>query len=92
MQTLAYEIKTSIKIRLNTRVKRRTNEALTPYLSERYGRSKELRFINGVPLVPIGYVQHRVPLHKKAVVNKYTVEGRKEIHKQFRNCRYRKGA
>ena len=30
IQTLAYEIKTSIKIRLNTRVKRRTNEALTP--------------------------------------------------------------
>ena len=83
MQTLAYEIKTSIKIRLNTRVKRRTNEALTPYLSERYGKSKELRFINGVPLVPIGYVQHRVPLHKKAVVNKYTAEGRKEIHKQL---------
>ena len=83
IQTLAYEIKTSIKIRLNTRVKRRTNEALTPYLSERYGKSKELRFINGVPLVPIGYVQHRVPLHKKAVVNKYTAEGRKEIHKQL---------
>lgn len=29
------------------------------------------------------YVQHRVPLHKKAVVNKYTAEGRKEIHKQL---------
>ena len=83
IQTLAYEIKTSIKIRLKTRVKRRTNEALTPYLAEGYGKSKELRFINGVPLVPIGYVQHRVPLHKKAVVNKYTVEGRKEIHKQL---------
>lgn len=64
-------------------MKRRTNKLLSPYLDERYGKSKELRFINGVPLVPIGYVQHRDPLHKKAVVNKYTVEGRKEIHKQL---------
>ncbi len=59
MQTLAYEIKTSIKIKLKTRVKRRTNETLTPYLSERYEKSKELRFISGVPVVPIGYVIHK---------------------------------
>ena len=39
-------------------VYKRQNEALTPYLSERYGKSKELRFINGVPLVPIGSVSY----------------------------------
>lgn len=83
MQRLAYEIKTIIKVRLKTRVKRKKEEYITPYIYKRYGKSKELRFINGIPLVPIGYVQHRVPIHKKAVINKYTVMGRKEIHKNL---------
>jgi len=33
--------------------------------------------------VPIGYVRHSPPIHKKKAVNKYTVEGRKEIHKEL---------
>lgn len=50
-----------------------------------YGKSKELRCIGDLPIVPIGYVQHRNPMWKKANVNKYTVEGRNEIHKSLQN-------
>ena len=50
-----------------------------------YGKSKELRCIGDLPIVPIGYVQHRNPMWKKTNVNKYTVEGRNEIHKSLQN-------
>ena len=52
-------------------------------LKERYGKSKQLRFLNGHPLIPIGYVQTRDAQHKKKTVNRYTPEGRAEIHKNL---------
>ena len=44
---------------------------------------KQLRFLNGHPLIPIGYVQTRDAQHKKKTVNRYTPEGRAEIHKNL---------
>ena len=44
MQTLAYEIKISIKNRLQERVKRRTDQSIPQY-AEQYAKSKEIRFI-----------------------------------------------
>jgi group II intron reverse transcriptase/maturase len=81
-QPLAYWIKASIKIRLQERVKRKCAKPKSgKYLKEKYGKSKEVRYIGGNLLVPIGYVRHTPPIHKKKAVNKYTVEGRREIHK-----------
>lgn len=81
-QPLAYEIKASIKIRLQERVKRKCAKPKSGnYLKEKYGKSKEIRYIGGNLLVPIGYVRQSPPIHKKKAVNKYTIEGRKEIHK-----------
>lgn len=82
MQTLAYEIKISIKNRLQERVKRRTDQAIPQY-AERYAKSKEIRFIGQTILLPIGYIQHHPPIHKKKTINKYTPEGRAEIHKNL---------
>lgn len=83
-QKIAFEIKTSIKIRLQDRVKRKhNNPKMLKIIKEKYGKSKEMRFINGNALVPIGYIRHTPPIHKKKVVNKYTIEGRKEIHKML---------
>lgn len=83
-QPLAYDIKTSIKIRLQERVKRKcAKPKVSKYLKDKYGKSKEIRYINENLLVPIGYVCHSPPIHKKKAVNKYTIEGRKEIHKEL---------
>jgi group II intron reverse transcriptase/maturase len=83
-QRIAYEIKTSIKIRLQERIKRKCVKAISgKYVKEKYGRSREIRYINGNLLVPVGYVSHAPPVHKKKAVNKYTVEGRREIHKEL---------
>lgn len=82
MQTLAYEIKISIKNRLQERVKRRKDQPIPQY-AEQYAKSKEIRFIGKTILLPIGYIQHHPPIHKKKTINKYTPEGRVEIHKNL---------
>lgn len=53
------------------------------FIKERYGKSKQLRFLNGHPLIPMGYVQTRNAQHKKKTVIRYTPEGRAEIHKNL---------
>ena len=53
------------------------------YIHERYGSSKQMRYVNIYPIVPIGYVRTRFPLWKRKEVNKYTPEGRKNIHKNL---------
>ena len=45
-----------------------------------YGKSDQIRFICNYAVAPIGYVQNKIPKCKKKSVNKYTAEGRKEIH------------
>ncbi len=82
MQTLAYEIKISIKNRLQERVKRQGNQ-VTPEYAKRYSKSKEVRFIGKTILLPIGYIQHHPPIHAKKSINKYTAKGRAEIHKNL---------
>ena len=47
---------------------------------KKYGKSKQLRFISGQWILPVGYVQHRNPMCKKRKANIYTVDGRQEIH------------
>ena len=82
MQQLAFEIKIAIKNRLQERVQRRKNQSIPTY-AKRYAKSKEIRFIGRNILLPIGYIQHHPPIHKKKSVNKYTADGRAEIHKNL---------
>lgn len=54
------------------------------YIALHYGKSKQLRFICGFPLCPIGYVQTKNPQYKKRSICKYTEKGREEIHKNLK--------
>ena len=82
IQPLAFEIKIAIKNRLQERIQRRKNQSIPEY-AKRYAKSKEIRFIGKNIFLPIGYIQHHPPIHKKKSVNKYTVSGRAEIHKNL---------
>ena len=42
-----------------------------------------MRFVDGRPLCPIGYIQTREPMYKKKSICKYTPEGRAEIHRRL---------
>ena len=61
---------------------RKTGRALTTFERQRYGKSSMLRYAAGTgePIYPIGYVQHKKPMHKKRSINCYTKAGRQEIH------------
>lgn len=47
------------------------------------GKSKQVRYLSGQIVAPLGYVRHRIPLQISNDINKYTVEGRKAIHKNI---------
>lgn len=47
------------------------------------GKSKQVRYLSGQIVAPLGYIRHKIPLQVSNDINKYTVEGRKAIHKQI---------
>ena len=79
---IAFDVKKSLYNRLKHRLQKK-GQITNRYIKEKYGTSREVRYLNGHAIVPIAYVQHRVPMDKKRRVNKYTPEGRVEIHKNL---------
>ncbi|MBO0587084.1 group II intron reverse transcriptase/maturase [Sporosarcina sp. E16_8] len=53
------------------------DQGLKPYL-----KSEMTRYINGYPLIPIGFIKTKTALMHKNGVNKFTVKGRKLMHKE----------
>jgi len=90
LRNIAFSVQKSLKARLKKRVKtaktvkeKKIPCRIPPIIKERYGDSKQLRYVGRHALAPIGYVQCKKPMHRKRVVNSYTPEGRAEIHKQL---------
>ena len=79
---IAFDVKKSLYNRLKHRLQKK-GQITNRYILEKYGASREVRYLNGHAIVPIAYVQHRVPMDKKSRINKYTPEGRLEIHKNL---------
>lgn len=82
IQKIAYDVKKSLYNRLKHRLKK-SGKITNRYIAEKYGTSREVRYLGGHAIVPIAYVQHRIPMDKKIKVNSYTPEGRAEIHKNL---------
>ena len=82
VRLIAYEINKCMGIRLRHNLKK-TGTLKDSYIKEKYGKSKSLRYIFEQPITPISYVKHRKPMYKRKIINKYTVEGREEIHKNL---------
>jgi len=83
----------SVMTILNNRLKtekgtklRKTGRTLTPTEKRMYGKSKMLRYVAGTdePIYPVGYVQHKNPMHKKRSICCYTAEGRQGLHNNLR--------
>ena len=79
---IAFHVRKRLRNRLKSRLSRK-GVIQYKYIEEEYGKSKEIRFIHGKAIIPLGYVQHQNPMWEKGKVNKYTPEGRKEIHNQL---------
>jgi hypothetical protein len=74
-----------IKKQLSSRLKELTRKGKLErgFIKEKYGKSRELRFLNGHPIIPVAYVRTKDAMHKKNSINRYTAEGRAEIHKNL---------
>lgn len=60
----------------------RNGRKLTVFESQKYGKSKSLRYAKGTdePVYPISYIRHSIPLSRKRAINCYTPAGRKGLH------------
>jgi len=81
---LAFSVKKNQKVRLKKGLKRK-GKHLPDCIKERYGSSSQLRYVHNTAIAPISYIQHRNPMFKKLIINKYTAEGRAEIHKPLKH-------
>ena len=89
-RTLAFPVQKSLKARLRNRIKtaKEVKKNNIPYhianiIKEKYGKSQQLRYVQGIALAPIGYVRHKYPKQHKRSINSYTPDGRLEIHKHL---------
>lgn len=77
---IGFSVKRTMKCRLGQRLKKSGN-SLPQYVQKLYGRSNQLRFIRGLFVLPIAYVQTSPPKHRARNWSVYTPEGRADIHK-----------
>ena len=77
---IGFSVKRTMKCRLGQRLMKSGN-TLPQYVQKMYGRSKELRYIRGLFVLPITYVQTIPPKHRARDWCIYTPEGRADIHK-----------
>jgi group II intron reverse transcriptase/maturase len=80
---ISYQIQHKCKSRRLKRRIKTTGKTTPMYIQKEYGKSKQLRYINGTAIIPIGYCKTKNPMYKKKTVNKYTSEGREETHKML---------
>lgn len=78
---IAFPISKSLKVRLKENIS--SKGICSSLIKKRYGKSKQLIYVYGFALIPMSYVKHQTPLDKKRSINKYTAEGRKEIHRNL---------
>ena len=60
---IAFGVKKSLKARLKDGIKR-TGKEPPRYVKERYGSSRELRYIYNTAIIPLAYVRYKVALYK----------------------------
>ena len=79
---IGYHVGKTVK-RLGERLKKEPKDNIGGAVVERYGTSVQIRYIKNLPIAPISYVRTKAPICKKRSVQKYTPEGREEIHKNL---------
>ena len=79
---LAFSINKQLNNRLKGDVSRR-GTLRNGFIKDKYGKSKQLRFLHERPIVPVGAVQQKNAQNKRKSINKYTAEGRELIHKNL---------
>ncbi|MBE6639892.1 MAG: group II intron reverse transcriptase/maturase [Ruminococcaceae bacterium] len=88
LKPIAFHIQKNLRSRLKKRIKsaeqckkRHLTQNIPRVIRERYSESRQLKFVNGNALIPVGYVKHKIPMQRKWGLTPYTLEGRECLHK-----------
>ena len=81
LESIAFQVRKNFEIRLGARLSKTCKEPMSKYLKERFKGTKQVRYCNNNPVLPLGAVSHKSPMYKPRLVNNYTPEGRELIHK-----------
>ncbi len=76
---IAFITRATLKNRLHLR-KKKANEKIPKYMDKSYGKSKQIKFVYDIPMIPIGYIQHQKAFQYRGYTP-YKAEDRKIIHK-----------
>lgn len=79
---IAFHVNKIMKKRLKGRLKK-IGKCKRGYIQDTYGKSAQLRFVYGYPIVPIAYIRTRNAMHMKRGTCNYTKEGQALIHKSL---------
>lgn len=77
---IQFEVRNIMNNRLNTSTQ---GQFGNKFLQQRYGKSKQVRWLMDKPIVPIGYCKYRNPVGINAKTSPFTPEGREELYKSF---------
>ena len=80
---IAFAIGKQMKNRLGKQGLSKQGKLEKGYIRSKYGNSSQIRFLKGHPLIPVGYIRHKNPLGRKRSINRYTENGREEIHRML---------
>ncbi len=87
LKEIAFVVDKNARIRLSELSKIKPKNLVLNKAIKKYGKSKAIRYYNNQPILPLSYVTHKSPMFKKVNINKYTPEGREEIHKKLETVR-----
>lgn len=79
---IGFSVKRTMECRLGQRLKKEGN-TLPQYIQKLYEQSNQLRYIRGLFVLPIAYVQTKPPRHRARNWCIYTPEGRAAVHKSL---------
>jgi 5-methylcytosine-specific restriction endonuclease McrA len=79
---IGYQVNKTAK-RLGQKLRKIPKASTKDAVVERYGASEQMRWLENLPVAPLSYVKTKAPMCKKRSVQKYTPEGRKEIHENL---------
>lgn len=81
-QKIHNSIRKTLKNRLKTYAKHKNaeNNWQSKALKQKFGKSEQVRWIEGRAVVPISYYKARNPMAKERAINDYTPEGRNRIN------------
>lgn len=84
----------TMKTRLNSRADLSKEKpptlkgAMDEYFYQKYGESKQVRYINGMIVIPVAYCRTQNPMFYRVDTNRYTPQGRERIHRMLAKSEY----